>query len=139
MSGPRSIRLSIGGTLLLAALGVAGCLQDEASMFVRYDQGTDRFGMLTVYEHFRSSNGAANKEGMTTDASQLVRLWEARERMIPVEPSIFGTPNYVELSADRRSVVDAEADVKEAGIAWGTIEIVPGRMLREADGGLGFY
>jgi hypothetical protein len=82
--------------------------------------------MLTVYEHFRSSNGAANKEGMTTDASQLVRLWEARARMIPIEPSIFGTPNYLELSADHRSLVDAEADVKEAGIAGGTGESVGG-------------
>lgn len=131
--------LGIGGLILVACMGLAGCLQDEASMFVRYDEGADRFSMLTVYEHFRSSSGPGNKENLATDAKALVDLWKARERMIPVEPSIFGTPNYLELSEDHRSLVDAEKDVEAAGVAWETIEIIPGKMFKDADGALGMY
>lgn len=108
-------------------------------MFVRYDEGADRFAMLTVYEHFRPSGGVGNKENVATDAKALVRLWEARDRMIPIEPSIFGTPNCLELSEDHRSLVDAEKDVEAAGIAWETIEIIPGKMFKDADGALGLY
>src|SRR4051794_36305584 len=34
--------------LVIAGLGLVGCLQDDASMFVRYDATGDRFGVLTV-------------------------------------------------------------------------------------------
>jgi hypothetical protein len=129
----------VGGLILIGALGLGGCLQDEASMFVRYDEGADRFAMLTVYEHFRSSGSVGNKENLATDTKELVRLWEARDRLIPIEPSIFGTPNCLELSADHRSLVDAEKDVEAAGIAWETIEIIPGKMFKDADGALGLY
>src|SRR3954464_14583900 len=121
-------KLFVGGLMLVGFLGLSGCLQDEASMFVRYDEGADRFAMLTVYEHFRSSGSVGNKENLATDTKELVRLWEARDRLIPIEPSIFGTPNCLELSADHRSLVDAEKDVEAAGIAWETIEIIPGKM-----------
>lgn len=135
----RRFSCRVGGLIVVACLGLTGCLQDEASMVVRYDEGADRFSMLTVYEHFRSSSGSGNKENLATDAKALVQLWAARERMIPVEPSIFGTPNYLELSEDHRSLVDAEKDVEAAAIAWKTIEIIPGRMFKDADGALGFY
>jgi hypothetical protein len=134
-----NLGLWLGGLMLVGFLGLGGCLQDEASMFVRYDEAADRFAMLTVYEHFRPSNGVANKENLATDAKELIRLWAARDRMIPIEPSIFGTPNCLELSADHRSLVDAEKDVEAAGINWETIEIIPGKMFKDADGVLGLY
>jgi hypothetical protein len=130
--------LWLGGLMLVGFLGLGGYLQDEASMFVRYDAGADRFSMLTVYEHFRSSGPVGNQENLATDAKALVRLWAARDRMIPVEPSIFGTPNCLELSEDHRSLVDAEKDVEAAGIGWETIEIIPARCSRMPMGRWGF-
>jgi hypothetical protein len=135
----------MGGTSKLVVVGVvallwvSGCLENDASMFVRHEAGADRFGVLTVYEHFRSGGMNRISQGVAVDAETLEELWAARERVIPVEPSIFGTPVYMELSADRRSVVDAADDVKGAGIAWETIEIRPGKMFRDADGALGYY
>jgi hypothetical protein len=106
-------------------------------MFARYDEGADRFSMLTVYEHFRSSGPVGNKENLATDGKELVRLWSARERMIPIEPSFFGTPNCLELPEDHRSLVDAEKDVEAAGIKWKTIEIIPGRNVQGCRRGAG--
>jgi len=136
--GKRSLGLSVVVVILLS---LAGCLEDDATAIVRYDAKSDRFGVLTVYEHFRSRGpsstpSTANRSG---DVASLVELWQKRDRIVMVEPSLFGNPIYIELSADHKTRADPKDDEGEAKVSWERIKIVPGKMFRDTKGGLGYY
>jgi hypothetical protein len=124
--------------LAIISLGLTGCLEDDATAIVRYQARADRFGVLTVYEHFRSGGPDAGKN-LARETASLEELWRGRDRIVPIEPSIFGGPVYIELSADHKARANAADDPDAVKISWDQIKIVPGKMFRDANGALAYY
>ncbi len=132
------------GLLLALTMMLSGCLIDEVTVRVRYDAAGDEFGILTIYEHFRSSpNGVEkpqDKAGrFANDFAALKKVWDNREQLIPIEPSIFGTTDYLLLAPDHKSVADSQRLDDDPPIAWEQVKIMPGKLFKDADGGIGYH
>ncbi|HSI32823.1 MAG: hypothetical protein ACAI43_17515 [Phycisphaerae bacterium] len=144
-------RFTLAGALLLSlGLCFAGCLQQENIKVLRYDAKADRFEMLAVYEHFRSSDSgvvlvpekapdaAAAEKRMLEDAAKLRSIYDARDRLIPGW-DILGVGLYP-LTPDRKKF-EGEGDPKPGrpAIAWDKVDIKPGRLFKDKDGFIGYW
>ena len=131
------------------ALWLAGCLAQEIAMAVRYDAKRDVFAVFTVYEHFRSSRNGTPVPKTTRpltaadyaggDLGRLQKLWEGRERLIPLAPLSFDGPIRMELTADRSKIKDAEMLNGDPHVSWDKVEILPGRLFEDRDGLVGYW
>ncbi len=132
--------------LLLTALGIAGCLNQESAKYLRYNAKADSFHLLAVYEHFRSSSGAilggndaaADKQALEQDLVKLRKMWDARQNMITGYLDLDG-PAYAQLTPDRKSLVSDTPQPTDPPIAWDQITIKPGQFFKDASGAVGYW
>jgi len=135
----RSITLS-----LLLAFWLSGCLNQESIKLIRYDAKADRFHLLAVYEHFRSSSNGlagdakAEEKTFTEDVAKLRAIWDTRDRLIPGYLDIGG-PTLMELKPDRSGFIKEEVTPGEPPVAWDKVAIHPGKLFKDKNGLIGFW
>jgi hypothetical protein len=137
--------------VLVALAGMlAGCLEAEKTVQVRYDKDKDEFTYLVVYQRIRNGKDQKGKTDPAADLKHLTALYQNRDHLLigpagsprPLEE--WGEDGWLRLSPELAAIVDLDSAklnlaTTRPGIPLDQVQVKPGRLFVGEGGGLCYY